>query len=65
MTDSVKLPKALTHEVTFKNIKPCAWWLSMERCEVISKKFCELAVRLTKMPSNSAAIERMFSVSLV
>lgn len=59
-SDSLKLPKALNHEVTLENTKPAVWWQSAEQSEV-SKKFCGLAVRLLDMPSNSAAIERVFS----
>jgi uncharacterized protein YutE (UPF0331/DUF86 family) len=31
MSDSVKLPKALQHDLTLSKIKPVVWWLCTER----------------------------------
>ena len=61
MSDSVKLPKALQHDLTLSKIKPVVWWLCTERSETVDKTLCQLAQKLLEMPSSSAAIERIFS----
>ena len=61
MSDSVKLPKALQHDLTLSKIKPVVWWLCIERSETVDKTLFQLAQKLLEMPSSSAAIERIFS----
>ena len=41
--------------------KPTTWWASVDRSSTVNNDLCQVAVKLLKMPSSSASIERVFS----
>ena len=56
MSDSITLPKALTHQSVIEKIKPNVWWSSVERSKTVNQDLCLLAMKILSMPSSSASI---------
>ena len=63
MSDLIPLPKALTHKSVIKKTKPKVWWSSVEGSKTVNQDMCPLAMKVLSMPSSSASIERVFSIS--
>ena len=61
MTDSLPLPKTLLQDTVISITKPTTWWARLNRSSAVNEDLCNVAVKLLKMPPNSAAIERVFS----
>lgn len=61
MTDSLPLPKTLVCDSVISNTNPTTWWRSISRSSAVNDDLCQVAVKLLRMPSSSASIERVFS----
>ena len=46
MSNSITLPKALTHQSVIEKIKPNVWWSSVERSKTVNQDLCLLAMKI-------------------